>query len=167
MKKEEYIKRYGEAAYKKLLQQSRDWQAGHRKERNVSWREWCKANPEKVKANNRKTNRETGHKGGKYYKKRLIYNRTGLQAKRRYIRHKHYILYHTIKQATPNSQIHHEWLPGTAKYRGVALVETVAHRHGIIKVIKVLEGEITLFTEKEIGKEDNINSDGYLTQVRI
>jgi len=43
------------------------------------------------------------------------------------------------------TQIHHEWVSGTAKYRGVALVDAELHRHGIIKVIEVLEGEITLF----------------------
>ena len=92
-------------------------------------------------------------KGGAYYEKRLEYNRTRLQGERRDIRNKHNKLYRAIKQATPNSVFHHEWKPGTAKYRGVALVDKEAHQNGIIKVIEVLEGEITIFTEKEIAEQ--------------
>ena len=150
MKKEDYIKRYGEAAYEKMRQQSRDWGAQHYRdhpeEDNAACKKWREDNPDKVKAKNQEGNR----KGGKYYEKMLIYKRTGLPGERARIRMKHWKLYHTIKQATPNSQIHHEWIPGTAKYRGVALVEKEAHENEIIKVIKVLEGKITIFTEKEI-----------------
>ena len=46
----------------------------------------------------------------------------------------------------PGSELHHEWIPETAEYRGVALVEADQHRRGIIDVIQILEGEITLFS---------------------
>lgn len=138
MKKEERIERYGEAAWEKHLQQGRDWKA-----------QWRKANPDKVKTNNQEIHR----KGGKYYEKKRIYDTTGLQGERHRIRVKHGSQYRLFKQIiAPDSEIQHEWLPGTANYRGVALVEEDPHRHGIIKVIKILEGEITLFTEKEIAK---------------
>lgn len=177
MNKEEYIKRYGKAAWEKKLQQGRDWNtqhlkekkaiskawytqhrkecnaksldwyAQHRDEDNARKKEWRKTNPKKVKAHNCEVN----HKGGKYYKKQLEYQRTGLQRERKRIRTKHAKLYHPFKQITArDTQFHHEWLPGTAKYIGVALVEKVAHSQGFINVITVLEGEITLFTEKEI-----------------
>lgn len=149
MKKEEIIKRYGEAAYKTYLQQASDWCKAHSKEHNAHSKKWCEANPDKVKAHNQEINR----KGGKYYEKKLIYSRTGLQGERHKIRRKHAWMYHIIKEATPNSVFHHEWIPGTAKYRGVALVEKEAHQNGIINVIKTLEGEITLFTEKEIKEQ--------------
>ena len=134
MNKEEFIERRGEAAYDKQLQRVRDWR---------------EVNPDKVKA----CNQERGRKGGKFYSALQTYYRSGLPYFRKLIRNKHARLYQDIKQATPNSQIHHEWEKGTTKYRGVALVETEAHRHGIIKVIKVLEGEITLFTEKQIREQ--------------
>ena len=50
----------------------------------------------------------------------------------------------------PESQIHHEWIPGTANYRGVALVEADQHMHGIVDVIEILEGKITLLTEDKV-----------------
>ena len=37
----------------------------------------------------------------------------------------------------------------------MALVEKGAHRYGIINVIQILEGEITVFSEKEL-KEQKI-----------
>lgn len=41
---------------------------------------------------------------------------------------------------------------GTAKYTDVALVESNPHQYGYIDVIQILEGKITLLTEKEILK---------------
>ncbi|MCK4528196.1 hypothetical protein KAW18_12565 [candidate division WOR-3 bacterium] len=149
MNKEEYIKRRGEVAYEKMLQQSRDWKLQHPKEISVANKKWREANPNKVLA----LNQELYRKGGKRYQKQLKYQHTGLQGERNMIRMKHARQYLTIKQATPNSVFHHEWIPGTAEYKGVALVEAEAHRHGIIDVIQILEGEITIFTEKEIAEQ--------------
>jgi len=134
MNKEERINRYGAAAYEKLLEQNSAWKA---------------ANPDKVKAHNQ----EHGRKGGKHYERTLKYNSTGLPHERYLVRLKHWGEYHLYQHAVGpqgHTQIHHEWIPGTADFRGIALVDAGAHRHGIIKVIEVLEGEITLFTEKEI-----------------
>ena len=165
MKKEEYIKRWGEAAYKKMLQENRERHALHREEYNATTKEydrhhreehktadkkWRDANPEKRKA----SDREWSCKDGKHYNQKVKYMKTGLQGERNRVREKHNREYHTIKQATPNSVLHDEWIPGTAKYRGLALVEKVPHQNGIIKVIKVLEGEITIFTEKEIAEQE-------------
>ena len=146
MYKEEFIKRRGEAAYKKRLQQRNDWNARHRGVCNARTKDWCTLHPDEVKA----YSQEQGCKGGKRYGKKLKYQYTGLQGERNKIRYKHWRKYRIIRQATPSSQIHHEWIPGTAKYRGVALVDKELHMRGIIKVIKVLEDEITIFTEKEI-----------------
>ena len=132
MKKEERIKRYGEAAYEKKLQQNQDWASDH---------------PEETKANQH----ENGRKGGKYYEQHQKYKITGLQGERNRIRNRHRHHYHPYKQIiAPESQIHHQWLPETANFTGVALVEADQHMHGYIDVIQILEGEITLLSEAEI-----------------
>ena len=121
MNKEEHIEKYGEEAYKTRLKQTETW----------------------IKTHNRK--------GGANYPKLMLYHMTGLQYARRLIRNKHGLRWKPFKQIiAPESQIHHEWIPGTADYTGVALVETDQHIHGFIDVIQILEGEITLFTEAEI-----------------
>ena len=132
MNKEERIARYGIEAYKKLEAQ-RD--------------AWKKAHPDEVVA----FNAEQCRKGGKYYNKRLIDKRTGIPGEKKNIRTKHQKMWRHFKNIiAPSSQIHHEWIPGTAKYRGVALVEKGRHMHGFIDVIRILEGNIKLFTEDEI-----------------
>ena len=136
MKKEEYIKRYSEAAYEKHLQQCRDLTA-----------QWRKVNPEKVLAHHQ----DKFRKGGKYYEKHLEDEHTGLRGERNRIRSKHRTQYHHYKRIiAPNSQIHHEWIPKTTKYHGIALVEKDQHIHGFVDVIKILDGKISLLTEEEI-----------------
>ena len=129
---------------------SRDWNAKHREEMNLINKRWRANNPDVAKASDSQKCR----KGGKYYNWNREYQRTGLQGERNKIRDKHKRQHRAIKQATPNSVLHHEWIPGTANYRGVALVEKEAHENGIIKVILILEGQITLFTEKEIREQE-------------
>jgi hypothetical protein len=132
MKKEEYIARYGEVAYERHLEEVRQWE---------------EVNPGKVDERNHNVNR----KGGKYYLKTLKDNRTGLRGKRNTIRRNHRKGWRDFKMIiAPDSQIHHEWIFETADFRGVALVEANQHRYGSIDVIRILDGEITLFTEKEI-----------------
>lgn len=58
MKKEEYIRKYGETAYATMLQQKRDWRG---------------RNPDNEKTNHREANR----KGGKHYAHQLKYKTTG------------------------------------------------------------------------------------------
>lgn len=151
MKEEEFIKRRGIVAYRRMLRRGRVWHVRnhkeHPEEKNAKNREWRAANPDKVKANSQEANR----KGGKYYEHKKLYQTTGLQGERNKIRGIHSHRYRPFKQIiASDSRIHHEWIPGTAKYTGVALVESVPHSYGIIDVIQVLEGEITLFSEKEI-----------------
>lgn len=147
MDKEEYIKKYGEEAYAKTLQQARDRYAEHREERKASAKGWSTSNPERVKANRN----EWSCKGGKYYERQQEYDRTGLRCKRKRIRMKHGRFYRPYKQIiAPNSQLHHEWIPNTSEYTGMALVEKDQHMHGFVDVIQILEGKITLLTEEEI-----------------
>ena len=108
---------------------------------------WREKNPKKAIAYQHDANR----KGGKYYERQQRYERTGIPGKRNKIRVNHRNHYRPFKQIiAPESQIHHEWIPDTADYRGVALVEADQHMHGFIDVIQILEGEITIFTEAEI-----------------
>ncbi|GAH60668.1 unnamed protein product, partial [marine sediment metagenome] len=126
-------------------------------EKVKKWREdnpekvkkWREDNPEKVKL----YNREVSRKGGKYYDKRKLYSMTGIPHDKELIRMCHrykYALYKKIIDLLGLSQIHHEWIPKTVNYRGVGLVEKDQHQHGKIDVIQILEGKITLLTEKEI-----------------
>lgn len=134
--KDEFIERYGEVAYEKKLERSN---------------EWNRMNPEKMERRAHNQNR----KGGKYYEKTLGHNRTGLRNERNKIRMKHRNNWREYKKRiAPGSQIHHEWLFETADFRGVALVEADQHRQGNINVIQILDGEITLFTEKEISEQN-------------
>ena len=143
MKKEEIIKKYGEENYKNRLLQGQEWARTHPEESS----RWGETHPETVKASGRKRCR----KGGKYYERKIKYNSTGIQGQRNHIRRAHRKKWQLFKQIiAPESQMHHEWIPGTSEYRGTALVEKDQHQHGIIKVIKILEGEITLLTEEAI-----------------
>lgn len=177
MKKEEIIERYGEEAYEKVLGQARayyrahkveakankkkyneehkkeenarvkKYQEEHKEEVAATKKEYRKANPEQVE----KIRREQARKGGKYYAKKLEDDQTGLRGKRNRIRKKHGNKYRPYKQIiAPNSQLHHEWVPDTSDYRGVALVEADQHMHGFVDVIEILAGKITLRTEEEV-----------------
>ena len=196
MKKEEFIARYGEAAWQKVLERnhenhkryreahreelrvrSQEWYKANKDEHNESVKRWNDAHPDEVKANNRRwqethresrcqstqkyrethpdeveaLRRERARKGGKYYQQMLRYHNTGLPRERKRVRTKHARLYRQYKMIiAPDSEIHHEWIPDTAKYTGMALVETDAHRHGFIDVIELLDGKITLLTEEQI-----------------
>jgi hypothetical protein len=134
MKKEETIKRYGKEAYAKQLAQAQAY---------------CKEHPEQVIANHQ----EECRKGGKYYKHKLEHDQTGLRGDRNRIRVKHANQYRPYKYIiAPDSQLHHEWVPDTSEYRGVALVEAYQHMHGFVDVIEILEGKIALLTEEEVRK---------------
>ena len=140
MNKEEIIANYGIAAYENMQAHSKGWKDAH---------------PEEVAASNAVSNPEICRKGGKYYNKHLVDVRTGLQGERNTIRKKHAHKWRRVKRIiAPGSQIHHEWIPGTAKYRGVALVEADQHMDGGIDVIHILEGNITLLTEKEVRDQE-------------
>lgn len=147
MNKEEFIEKYGGAAYEKRLAQAREWRAAHREEHNALCRKWRAANPDKVKAQHQ----EQSCKGGKRYKKKRAYQMSGIPHEKSLVRKKHEHRWAKYKHIiAPDSQIHHEWIPDTADYRGVALVEKDTHMHGYIDVIQILDGKITLLTEKEV-----------------
>lgn len=150
MKKEEVVLRYGEDEYERRLAQHRDWLAKNYVKHQEQRRTFRQHNPKRIIENNRQHTR----KGGKYYKKEQIYKQTGLQGERNVIRKRHGCRWQKYKRIiAPDSQCHHEWVPKTAEYRGVALVEKDAHQYGRIDVIQILEGEITLLTEKEIREQ--------------
>jgi hypothetical protein len=173
MNKEELIKRYGEEAWLKKLAQKRAYNKAHKEEKKASNKryrnnhreevkeynkKYQEAHPEEVKANNH----EGSRKGGKYYAKHLTDGQTGLRGDRNAIRKKHADKYRPFKNIiAPESQLHHEWVPKTAEYRGVALVEADQHMHGFVDVIQILDGEITLLTEEEVkmGKKNGKETD--------
>ena len=150
MNKEEYIARYGEAAYAKMLSRIADWEKEHLEERKKYRKKYYEEHPERAVA----ANQEHCRKGGKYYEKMLEGQRTGLRGERHGVRMKHGDKWRAYKNIiAPESQIHHEWIPETADYKGMALVEADRHMHGIIDVIEILEGKITLLREEEIRRE--------------
>ena len=151
MNKEERIEKYSKEAYKKMLQQKRERRIEHLEQEKQKLRRWRGDNPEKVKANGQ----ESSRKGGKYYEQHQKYFSAGLPHERKIVRLRHGHLYRPYKQIIAlESQIHHEWLPETAEYRGVALVEKDQHMHGLIDVIQILEGEITLFAEEGVRRKE-------------
>ena len=136
MNKEERIARYGVDEYIRRLAQNNAWN---------------KAHPTQVVAASAASHAERERKGGTRYAKYLKNEKMGLRGERNCIRAKHRGKWRRVKRIiAPGSQIHHEWIPGTAKYRGVALVEADQHMDGGIDVIHILEGNITLLTEDEI-----------------
>ena len=150
MNGEEYIKKYGEEAYEKKLQQSRDWQETHPEKVKEHHQ---KHNPNHNLKNNPKTSQEISRKGGKYYEKHKLRHKEGLSGEKEKVRGKHQRIWTPYKKIiAPDSELHHQWQAGTANYDGVALVEKQQHQHGYIDVVQILEGEITLFTEAEVRK---------------
>lgn len=145
--KKEFIAKYGVAAWERRLQLANERNRKHPEKIADAARQYKAKYPEKAKA----FRQESGCKGGKYYDKKLEYKRTGLQRERGIVRNVHATQYREYKQIiAPESQIHHEWIPKTPNYNGMALVETNQHQHGIIDVIQLLEGNITLLTEADI-----------------
>lgn len=175
--KERYIEKYGEAAYAKRLVNVQEWRGKHPEKTNAyskarhkafgvylkmyakarnqqhpevaqkRSKEWREKNIERVKEQDNQKNK----KGGKRYGNMLIYKRTGIQGQRNRIRAMHRKNWSHYKSIiAPMSQLHHQWHPRTADYTGLALVEANPHRYGIINVIQILEGAITLYTEEGI-----------------
>ncbi|MBE9594622.1 MAG: hypothetical protein IMF19_14215 [Proteobacteria bacterium] len=130
--KADYIAKYGETAYQQKL---------------VCDGEWRESNCDKIKAERDGRYR----KGGKHYADIVAYFSKGLPRERKKVRSKHQRIWRPYKLiVAPDSQLHHQWQPGSAGYDGVALVEKDQHMHGFVDVLRILEGEITLFTEKEV-----------------
>lgn len=163
--KDIFIAKYGIEAYERRLARRREWGRqlpGGEKQRSQDRRDadpeqarehdraWRERNPDKVIEKGRKVSR----KDGKYYDKKQKYKQTGISGERERVRMRDRNRWRPYKRIiAPESQIHHEWIPQTAEYRGVALVEANAHMHGFVDVIQILDGEITLLTEEEIRKQ--------------
>ena len=131
MKKEEIIECLGQHFYDKRLAAAREWKRDH---------------PKIVRENSHQSNR----KGGKYYKRHLRYQHSGLQGARNKIRAMHARRWSKYKKfIAPDSQIYHAWRHNSTDFDGVALVQANAHRHGVIDVILILEGKIILPTEEK------------------
>lgn len=170
--KSAFIAAHGEAAYVKRLERRREWgqnlqggEAQRSRERREAdpekWREydraWREKNPQKTK----EKGREISRKDGKYYEKKKIYKQTGVSGEREKTRMRDSYKWRDYKKIiAPGSQLHHNWIPGTAEYTGLALVEADQHMHGIIDVIQILKGEIKVFTEKEIRDQETKNMRG-------
>ena len=164
--KDSYIKKHGDAAYAKRLERRREWGRklpGGEKQRSQDRRDadpeqareydraWCERNPDKIIEKGRKVSR----KGGAYYEKKKIYKQTGISGERERVRMRDSYRWRQYKRIiAPESQLHHQWISETADYTGLALVEANQHRYGIINIIEILDGRITLFTEKEIREQE-------------
>ena len=160
--KDSYIAKHGEDAYTKRLEQRREWgkklpggEAQRSQERRDADpeqareydRAWRERNPQKTIEKGKKVSQ----KGGAYYKNHMKYRQTGIQGEREKIRCKHGNQWRGYKRiVAPKSQVHHQWRKDSSEYDGIALVEAKAHRYGIIDVIQIIEGEITIFTEEEL-----------------
>lgn len=104
-------------------------------------REWNQTHSEAIKQSHHKRNR----KDGKYYQKGLEYERKGLRRQKNLVRHKHSKRWRKYKgNWLTETELHHEWIEGTAKYNGVAIVDKSEHQYGIINPIEILSGEIQL-----------------------
>jgi hypothetical protein len=151
MGKDEFIKRYGEDAYEKHLEQMRAYYKTHREEEKARDKKYREEHPEEAKASVKKWRDEHPEEAKKWRDEHPEYNRTGIPGEKHTIRMKHGKQYRPYKDIiAPESQIHHEWIPKTSEYRGVALVEADAHMHGFVDVIEILAGRITLLTEEEV-----------------
>lgn len=147
MIKAEIIERYGKEEHEKRLQRAQEWRANNQERSKQTGREWRESHPEQVKAFNQEQNR----KGGKRYEKRKAHKMQGIPHEKELVRGKHHRIWTPYKKIiAPESVMHHEWIPETADYRGVALVEKDQHQYGRIGVIQILGGEITLLTESEV-----------------
>lgn len=142
MKKGDFIEKYGKEAYAHQLVQNR-----------ASAKVWRGRNPDKVIERARAYAKELSRKGGKFYERHQVYKQTGISGEKERVRKIHGNCWRLYKRIiAPDSQLHHEWIEGTAGYTGMALVEADAHMHGIIDVIEILKGKITLLTEEEVRK---------------
>jgi hypothetical protein len=144
MNKEEFVKKYGGAAYKRKIKGNNMWKANNPDRVRMHDKTWRDNNPSKTEAKDHERNR----KGGRYYERKMAYLKQGVPGERHIVRTIHARRWRKYKKIiAPDSQLHHEWIPGTAEYRGIALVEGDAHQHGIIDVIEILEGMITVLLE--------------------
>lgn len=122
----------------------REYYKENKEEISENRRLWYENNPEKVK----QRGSEQCRKGGKRYEKMLEYEGIGLRKERSSIRRRDRKRWKRFKDIiASDTEVHHEWIPGTAKYNGIALVDKSEHQHGMINPVLILEGEIKLMEE--------------------
>ena len=136
----DYHKQYHAIHREERNESSRKYHSEHREESNIRSKGWYKGNPEKVEENRKKQ-----RKGGIYYEKKLRADQTGLRGERNRIRKKHAKRWRKYKgNWLTETQIHHEWIEGTAEYQGIAIVDKMEHQYGIINPIVILEGVVVI-----------------------
>ena len=160
--KDDFIAKHGEEAYAERLEQRKEWgqnlpdgEAQRSRDRREADPEKCRENGKEWRRNHPEKaiehGRQLSRKGGKFDEKKQKYKQTGIPGERERIRMRDRHKWRQYKKIiAPDSQLHHQWIPETAKYIGLALVEKDLHIYGFIDVIEILSGKITLFTEKEI-----------------
>lgn len=138
MKKEEYIRKYGPAAWEARLSKTGRTRIKNKVDKGLKIK---KESPKETYTEQQELLRDQWKKeNGIKLKPRL---NECAQKERNKIRQAHY-----VKWGSPDLDIHHERISDTANYHGVALVERAAHQHGIINIVILLEGVITEFTKK-------------------
>lgn len=140
--KEDYIAEFGAEEYARMLE--REWYGEDSESQRKYHKEW----PRQHYGRLQEDKKHRGRRGTIYYDSVRAYQRTGVQGERNKVRALHAHRWRKYKTIiAPNSELHHQWLPGSADYTGLAIVETNTHRYGKINVIEILEGEITLLRE--------------------
>jgi hypothetical protein len=127
--KDDFIAKHGEEAYCKRLEGRRTWgnklpggeAQRSRKQRAADpekYREYERAWRERNPETNIEKGRKVSRKGGAYYEKKQKYKQTGLSGEREHVRMRHGYYWRPYKNIiAPGSQLHHQWVPGTAKYQ--------------------------------------------------
>lgn len=166
MKKEEYIKKYGVEKWLEYIAYQRDYYTKNIekvREKNREYqreyqRKYYAENKEKVKERCREHIREYQHKYyadieirgrvHEYMKKYCgsLSDHNSIPYRKSLIRQRDHHRFFSIKQFFQNLQtdIHHEWIPNTADYTFIALVERDKHRYNIIDPIVILEKKVVL-----------------------
>ena len=139
MKKEEYIRKYGPAAWEAKLSKARRTRITNKVDKGLK-------DKKESKTENYIEQQELMRvqwKKDKGTKRRSRLSEDVLMERQK-IRHAHYIKW----GGGIDLDIHHGWIGDTADYQGVALVERDAHRRGIINIVIPIEGGITEFERK-------------------
>lgn len=146
MKKQEMIDRYGE-----------EWYNEHRLE---PAKKWVREHREEHAEYNRKYRQEHREEKIKYQKKYwgAKADPDSIPHKRQLIRARDNRRYNPIRQFWSHlkTDIHHEWIPDTADYMFIALVERSKHQYGIIDPICILEGEVAVNLDADLINKNKI-----------
>jgi hypothetical protein len=133
MNKNAFIEKWGIAAYEKRMKVSRDWRQAH-PENTEKWRkqicDWKRTHPIRVKRIARDSYR-------KHRKEILNRQCTDTEGLRRSIRGKHRIWSKYKRFVALATRQHYEWIPETAEYKCIALVENDLRQYPFENVIHI------------------------------